>query len=67
MPVSLPPSESNAVSYSVVEFADMTYLTERGVLLWLKEGRLRGAKDEGGQWRVLADSLEDPNVKRLLR
>jgi hypothetical protein len=67
MPVSPPPSGSNAVSYSVAEFADMTYLTERGVLLWLKERRLRGTRDDGGQWHVLADNLQDPNVKRLLR
>ena len=45
----------------------MTYLTERGVLLWLKEGRLRGIKDDADRWRVLADNLADSNVKRLLR
>jgi hypothetical protein len=66
-PVSIIQSGPAALSYSVAEFAEMTYLTERGVLLWLKEGRLRGTKDDVGQWRVLADNLEDPNVKRLLR
>jgi excisionase family DNA binding protein len=61
------PSKATAASYSVAEFAEMSYLTERGVLLWLKEGRLRGIKDDAKQWRILADNLEDPNVKRLLR
>ena len=66
-PASPMPSKPPAGSYSVAEFAEMTYLTERGVLLWLKEGRLAGDKDDSGQWRVLADNLQDPNVKRLLR
>ena len=66
-PVSPVFSKPAATSYSVAEFAEMTYLTEQGVLLWLKEGRLRGTKDDVGRWRVLADNLEDPNVKRLLR
>lgn len=54
-------------SYSVAEFAAMTYLTEKGVLDWLKTGRLSGRQDAGGAWRVDSGNLEVPDVKRLLR
>ena len=54
-------------SYSLEEFSAMTYLTDFGVLKWLKEGRLKGSKDASGQWRVDAASLEDNHVRRLLR
>jgi hypothetical protein len=53
--------------FSVVEFADMTYLTEFGVMEWLKQGRLRGQQVAGGEWMVEAANLETPDVKRLLR
>jgi hypothetical protein len=45
----------------------MTYLTEYGVRLWLKQGRLDGAVDAQGNLRVNATSLEKPLVKRLVR
>lgn len=54
-------------SFTVAQFSKMSYLTESGVIRWLQEGRLKGAKDESGQWHVSADSLNDNNVKRLLR
>ena len=53
--------------FSVVEFADMTYLTEFGVMEWLKKGRLCGQQAAGGEWKVDAANLETPDVKRLLR
>ena len=53
--------------FSVAEFAAMTYLTEFGVLEWLKKGRLRGQRNAGGEWEVEAANLETPDVKRLLR
>ena len=53
--------------FSVAEFADMTYLTEFGVMEWLKQGRLRGLQVAGGEWKVEAANLETPDVKRLLR
>jgi predicted site-specific integrase-resolvase len=52
---------------SVAEFADMTYLTEFGVIEWLKQGRLRGQQVAGGEWKVEAANLETPDVKRLIR
>ncbi len=54
-------------TYSVAEFSAMTYLTDFGVLDWLKKGRLKGIRNEDGEWRVDAVSLELPNLKRLLR
>jgi len=53
--------------FSVAEFADMTYLTENGVMQWLKQGLLKGQQDEKGDWQVEASNLEVPNVKRLVR
>jgi excisionase family DNA binding protein len=58
------PSEK---SYSIPEFAAMTYLTERGVSEWLGIGRLRGCKTESGEWRVLESNLSVPDISRLLR
>ncbi|MGD2268806.1 MAG: helix-turn-helix domain-containing protein [Desulfobacterales bacterium] len=54
-------------TYSVAEFSAMTYLTDFGVKDWLKRGRLKGLKDENGQWQVDGASLDLPNIKRLLR
>lgn len=59
--------KSDIQSFSVQKFSKMTYLTELGVLKWLKEGRLKGSKDVSGEWRVSSQNLEDANVKRLLR
>jgi hypothetical protein len=53
--------------FSVAEFAAMTYLTENGVMQWLKQGLLKGQQDEKGDWQVEASNLEVPNVKRLVR
>lgn len=54
-------------SFSVSDFSEITYLTETGVLQWLKSGRLQGEKDEKGGWRVNAANLETPDIKRLIR
>jgi len=53
--------------FSVAEFAAMTYLTENGVMQWLKQGLLKGQQDEKGAWQIDAANLEVPNVKRLVR
>jgi len=58
---------STAPAYSISEFSAMTYLTEAGVVRWLKEGRLQGNQTPGGEWQVDAASLERPHVKNLLR
>jgi hypothetical protein len=54
-------------TYSVSEFSAMTYLTDFGVMDWLKKGRLKGMQDETGEWRIDAANLEITNIKRLLR
>ena len=54
-------------SCSIPQFAEMTYLTEQGVLNWLKEGRLTGRQDGNGEWQVDAANLEVPDIKRLVR
>jgi hypothetical protein len=54
-------------SFSVAEFADLTYLTENGVMQWLQQGLLQGQQDAKGGWQVDAANLEVPNVKRLVR
>jgi hypothetical protein len=65
-----PTAEKPAVaqkSFSIAEFAQMTYLTEKGVSDWLKSGRLTGQQSDRGDWRIDAVNLEKANVKRLMR
>ena len=62
-----PKSAKASKSFSVAEFADMTYLTENGVMQWLKQGLLIGQQNAKGAWQVDASNLEVPNVKRLVR
>ncbi|MFZ7125994.1 MAG: helix-turn-helix domain-containing protein [Desulfobacterales bacterium] len=54
-------------SYSVGAFAEMSYLTETGVLRFLKSGKLKGERGPDGQWRVDAGVLELPWIKKLIR
>jgi len=54
-------------TYSIPEFAAMTYLTEKGVSEWIKTGRLQGIKTDAGEWRVLASNLQVPDISRLAR
>lgn len=53
--------------YTVGEFSQITYLTEFGVKVWLKLGKIKGYQDEKGQWHVDADSLNMPNLRHLVR
>ena len=62
-----PKSAKTSKSFSVAEFADMTYLTENGVKEWLQQGLLKGQQGARGDWRIEASNLEVPNVKRLVR
>jgi hypothetical protein len=71
---SIPPTTAPASNktvpkktYSVAEFSAMTYLTDFGVMDWLKKGRIKGIQDETGEWRIDAANLEITNIKRLLR
>ena len=54
-------------SFSIPEFAGMTYLTEKGVAEWLKTGRLSGSQDDQGDWRVDAANLDVASIQRLVR
>jgi hypothetical protein len=62
-----PKSAKASKSFSVAGFADMTYLSENGVMQWLKQGLLIGQQNAKGAWQVDASNLEVPNVKRLVR
>jgi len=62
-----PKSAKATKSFSVAEFADMTYLTEKGVMQWLQQGLLKGQQNARGDWQIEATNLEVPNVKRLVR
>jgi excisionase family DNA binding protein len=59
-----PPAEK---TYTIAEFAAMTYLTEKGVGEWLKIGRIKGIQIETGEWRVLDSNLQVPDISRLVR
>lgn len=60
-------ADLNQRSYTIAEFAEMTYLTAVGVGLWLKQGRLTGKQNEKGEWLIDAANLQVPDVKRLIR
>jgi hypothetical protein len=59
----LPPEKT----FTVAEFAAMTYFTERGVAEWLKAGRLKGRQAAGGRWVVFESNLQAPGIRRLVR
>ena len=61
------PTVSSKKTYTISEFAALTFLTDHGVMQWLKNGRLRGHQDEKGTWQVEASNLERPHVKHLVR
>ena len=62
-----PKSAKASKSFSVAEFADMTFLTENGVMQWLQQGLLKGQQSARGDWQIEASNLEVPNVKRMVR
>lgn len=61
------PSKPSDRTYSVAEFSDLTYLTEKGVEEFLKSGRLQGARDDKGNWRVGHENLQNSNIRHLIR
>jgi len=67
---TMPPAKektAGAKAYSVAEFADMTFLTEYGVMDWLRKGRLIGKQNAAGEWLIDAANLDAPNIERLVR
>jgi excisionase family DNA binding protein len=62
-----PETRAEEKTYTISEFAAMTYLTEKGVSEWLKSGRIKGVQEANGEWRVLGSNLQVPDISRLLR
>jgi excisionase family DNA binding protein len=60
-------TKGNTKHYSVAEFSAMTYLTEFGVIQWLKQGRLKGSRDSAGEWQIETANLTNADIQRLLR
>jgi excisionase family DNA binding protein len=54
-------------TYTIAEFAAMTYLTEKGVAEWVKSKRLKGEQRAIGEWVVYSSNLQVPDIKRLVR
>ena len=54
-------------TYSVAEFSSLTYLTEGGVVEYIKKGRLKGVKDEQGNWQLSHENLQNPHIHHLIR
>jgi excisionase family DNA binding protein len=54
-------------TYTIAEFAAMTYLTEKGVAEWVKSKRLKGEQMATGEWVVYSGNLQVPDIKRLVR
>lgn len=60
-------AEADEKTYDVETFAQMTYLTEKGVRRWLAAGRLSGIIDTAGNRRVNASNLDRPEFQHLVR
>lgn len=58
---------SSAKIYDIETFSRLTYLTENGVRQWLRNGRLTGSTDSGGNMNVDASNLERTDFKHLVR
>ena len=61
------PPAVNAATYDVETFAQMTYLTEKGVRQWLKNGRLSGSTGTDGKALVDAANFDRPELRHLIR
>ena len=64
---AVPETRPAEKTYTIAEFAAITYLTEKGVAEWLKTGRIKGIQKETGEWRVLASNFLEPDISRLVR
>jgi hypothetical protein len=65
-----PPAKGKAAgtkAYSVAEFVDMTFLTEYGVMDWLRKGRLTGKQNAAGEWLIDASNLDASSIQHLVR
>jgi excisionase family DNA binding protein len=60
-------SATNGKVYDVETFAQMTYLTEKGVRQWLKTGRLSGRIEPDGKATVDAANLDRPDLQHWIR
>ena len=70
-PAANPSTSTQASSgnraYDVDTFTQMTYLTEKGVRQWVKNGRLTGIVDAKGNVLIDADNLDRPEIRHLIR
>ena len=64
---AVPETRPAEKTYTIAEFAAMTYLTEKGVGEWLKTGRIKGIQKGTGEWRIPASNLLVPDISRLVR
>jgi predicted site-specific integrase-resolvase len=62
-----PKTISSGKTLTVEEFSAMTYLTESGILKWVKQGKLSSTRDESGRPRIDASNLERASIKHLIR
>lgn len=62
-----PKAKFSGKTFTVEEFNAMTYLTEFGILKWVKQGKLSSTRDESGQLRIDASNLEKASIKHLIR
>jgi hypothetical protein len=63
----VPETRKEEKTFTIPEFAAMTYLTEKGVAEWIKAGRIKGIQNENGEWQVLEANLHVADISRLLR
>ena len=66
-PAPAVPDQAAEKTFTVAEFAAITYLTEKGIAEWLKLGRLQGRQKENGEWMVYGSNLQAPDIVRLVR
>jgi excisionase family DNA binding protein len=63
----IPTQPAHARTYDVRTFAQMTYLTEKGVRQWFRNGRLFGRVDPDGTILLDAANLNRPELRHLIR
>lgn len=62
-----PKAKSSGKTFTVEEFSAMTYLTEFGILNWIKQGKLSFTRDKSGQPHIDASNLDNASIKHLIR
>ena len=63
----IPTQPAKTRTYDVRTFAQMTYLTEKGVRQWFRIGRLTGRVDPDGTILLDAANFDRPELRHLIR